>query len=104
MTITDQPSPPELVEAQLLAQAERRGMWAHGVPKYIVTSTHSADEGYAGTTYNRLISTADGHTERWEHHDNYKECDEVCHPTGACMVYVAFDRRYGPQRAACLQH
>ena len=102
MTITAEPSPPELIEAQRLAQLEKRGMWAHGVPKYIVTSTHSNDEGYAGKTYNRLISTADGHTEQWLPTDNYKECQEVCHPTGACMVYVAFDRRYGPQRASCL--
>lgn len=104
MSITKAPSPPEMIEAQRLAQQEKRGMWAHGVPKYIVTSTHSADEGYAGTTYNRLISTEDGHTEQWIHKDVYKECQEVCHPTGACMVYVPFDRRYGAQRAECLSH
>jgi len=104
MTITAEPAAPELIEAQRLAQLEKRGMWAHGVPKYIVTSTHSNDEGYAGKTYNRLISTEDGHSEQWLHNDNYKECEEVCHPTGSCMVYVAFTRRYGPQRADCLQH
>lgn len=104
MTITEHPSPPEIIEAQRQAQAERRGMWAHGIPKYIVTSTHSTDEGYAGTTYNRLISTDDGHSERWEHLDVYKECQEVCHPTGSCMIYVAFNRRYGAQRAECLAH
>jgi hypothetical protein len=53
-------------------------MWAHGVPDYVLTSTHSNDEGYEGTTYNRLVSTRDGHSKKWYHKDNYKECDVVC--------------------------
>ena len=104
MSITAEPAPAKQLELQKLAQAEKRGMWAKGIPKFILTSLHSADEGAGADTYNRLISTEDGHTEKWMHQDNYKECAEICHPTGACMLYVAFNRRYGPNRAECLKH
>lgn len=104
MTVTQDPSPPEQLAAQRLAQAERRGIWAHGIPPYILTSTHSNDEGYEGTTYNRLVSTVDGHSEKWIHKDIYPDCREVCHPTGSCMIHVNFTRRYGNGRAECLAH
>ncbi len=104
MSITSGPSPTEFLEAQKLAQQEKRGMWAKGIPDFIVTSTHSNDEGYTGVTYNRLISTVDGHTEQWQHKDNYKLCQDVCHSSGACMIYVPFDRRYGTNPAPCLKH
>ena len=103
MTVSNEPSPANYLAAQRAAMAERRGMWAHGIPKYVMTSLHSADEGYEGQNYNRLISTEDGHTEKWLHGDTYKECQEVCHESGACMVYVAFQNRYGAHRAACLR-
>lgn len=103
MTVTAQPSPERYLVAQRLAVAERRGMWAHGVPSYVMTSNHSNDEGYEGTTYNRLVSVEDGHSEKWKHSDIYKECQDVCHESGSCMVYVAFQRRYGASRAACLR-
>jgi endonuclease YncB( thermonuclease family) len=104
MTVTKDPSPKEHLEAQRLAQAERRGIWAHGIPEYVLTSTHSNDEGYEGTTYNRLVSSADGHSEKWIHKDIYKDCDEICHPTGSCMIHVNFSRRFGYGRAECLAH
>jgi endonuclease YncB( thermonuclease family) len=102
MTVTDEPAPAEHLAAQRLAMAERRGIWAHGVPTHVLTSLHSNDEGYEGTTYNRLVSTTDGHSDKWLHKDVYRECQEVCHAGGACMVYVAMNRRYGAMRAPCL--
>ena len=103
MTMTGSAAPGELLAAQREAMAEKRGLWAKGVPTYIVTSTHSVAEGYAGQTYNRLIATSDGHTEQWRHNDTYAVCQDVCHPSGACMRYVPFEQRYGEQRAACLR-
>jgi endonuclease YncB( thermonuclease family) len=79
MTVTKAPASERLLRAQREAQRARRGMWAHGVPRYIVTSTHSNDEGYSGKTYNRLVSADDGHSEKWLHNDVYKECQLVCH-------------------------
>ena len=81
MTVTQDAGIPEVVAAQKDAIANHRGMWAHGVPEYIMTSTHSAADGGGrdGITYNRLISTLDGHTEKWQHTDDYKECEIICH-------------------------
>jgi endonuclease YncB( thermonuclease family) len=78
MTVTSSGGDPLVVRAQELAIKERRGMWAHGVPDFVLTSTHSNNEGYEGTTYNRLISTKDGHSEKMLHKDNYAECFVVC--------------------------
>jgi len=79
MTVTADPSPPSYVAAQQEAIAARRGIWAHGVPEYVLTSLHSFDEDpgrqYA---YNRLVSSADGHSEMWEHRKIYSECETVC--------------------------
>ncbi len=103
MTVTAEPAPAKQLELQKLAQAEKLGMWAKGIPPFILTSLHSADEGAGAETYNRLISTADGHTEKWKHQDDYKDCQWVCHPSGACMLYVGFQRRYGANQAECLK-
>jgi endonuclease YncB( thermonuclease family) len=79
LSITDQPADAKLLEAQAEAIRERRGMWAHGVPDYILTSLHSADTDLQGKgTYNRLVSTRDGSSLRWLHDDVYKECDVIC--------------------------
>lgn len=79
MTIDDNPGKPELVAAQREAIAARRGIWAHGVPDYILTSLHSVEEDVNGRgTYNRLISSADGHSVQWRHRNRYTECDRVC--------------------------
>lgn len=78
MSVTSSGGHPRLVRAQAEAIRARRGMWFHGVPEYILTSTHSNDEGYEGKTYNRLVSTKDGHSKKWYHKDIYGECQVVC--------------------------
>ena len=72
------PSDPELLKVQRDAIANGRGMWAHGVPNYLLTSLHSTDEGGGSKTYNRLVSTRDGHSAKWEHQNRYGECEWVC--------------------------
>lgn len=89
------------LEAQYQAQLSKKGMWKYGVPDYIITSLHSADEG-AQRTYNRLISTKDGHSKKWQHEDIYETCETVCFEEDSCMVYVPFNERYGSNRAECL--
>jgi endonuclease YncB( thermonuclease family) len=79
MSVTEEPANAKLIEVQAEAIRERRGMWAHGVPEYILTSIHSADEDIQGRgTYNRLVSTKDGSSLKWRHDDNYSECDVIC--------------------------
>lgn len=79
MTIDDTPSPPEYLRAQREAIRERRGIWAHGVPDFVMTSVHSIDEyPWRESTYNRRVSTLDGHSESWRHRNSYQECEWVC--------------------------
>ena len=80
MTVTDEAADAQLLAAQADAIKNRRGMWARGVPDYILTSLHSFDEPYAkaGNNYNRVVSTLDGHSAKWIHTDIYPECSEVC--------------------------
>lgn len=80
MTITAKPALPQLRAAQAQAIRERRGMWAHGVPEYVLTSLHSVAEGGGrdGKTYNRLVSSKDGHSAKWLHTIDYDECDTTC--------------------------
>ena len=178
----DSPSRPEYLRAQQEAIDARRGMWAHGVPEYVMTSVHSFDEDRTREWhYNRLISTRDGHSESHRHRETYSECEWVCQNDvvadaeglrtmaramredttlapllaessnlhleefvsrfarigelpayipeeardpvqrfletarargtlpatstvrGSCMLYVAFERRYGTERAGCLR-
>ena len=80
MSIDDEPGKPELIEAQHDAIANKRGMWAHGVPAFILTSLHSVEEDVDGHgTYNRLVSSDDAHSVKWKHENRYSECDKVCH-------------------------
>lgn len=89
--------------AQRSAQNKQLGMWQYGVPEYIITSLHSIDEGESKTAYNRLISTVDGHTEKWSHRESYGICQSVCVEDGlSCMIYVPFGQRYGSARPECL--
>lgn len=77
--VDDTASRPEYLRAQQEAIRNRRGMWAHGVPDYIMTSIHSADEDVGRDHhYNRLVSTHDGHTESMQHRNTYSECTWVC--------------------------
>lgn len=93
------------MQMQQQAMQEKRGIWAHGVPEFILTSLHSANEDpLYGEQYNRLVSTKDGHSEKWTHRETYEECQMVCHASGACMLYVDFKKRYGLSRASCLDH
>jgi len=77
--IDDSPSRAVYLRAQREAIRHRRGMWAHGVPDYVMTSVHSADEDISREShYNRLVSTRDGHTESMRHNETYGECSWVC--------------------------
>lgn len=79
MQIDDTPARPSYLRAQQEAIRFRRGMWAHGVPEFVVTSLHSADEDPGRDShYNRMVSTRDGHTEKWRHSDIYRECSTQC--------------------------
>jgi len=87
MSINDDPGKPALVAAQQEAIAARRGIWAHGVPDFVLTSLHSKEEDVDGRgTYNRLVSSADGHSVKWRHTTRYAECDRVCN-----FVYTVDD-------------
>jgi endonuclease YncB( thermonuclease family) len=80
MTVDDTPARAEYLRVQQRAMRARRGFWAHGVPEFIMTSVHSVDE-YANRSEaakNRMVSTRDGHSERYEHHEIYDECEWVC--------------------------
>ncbi|MCA9714486.1 MAG: hypothetical protein KC468_07345 [Myxococcales bacterium] len=83
MSVTDDPGAAHLIEAQKEAIAARRGIWAHGVPDFVLTSLHSADESVGRAArernYNRLVSSVDGHSVKWLHQDDYAECDRACH-------------------------
>lgn len=75
----DTPSRPEYLRAQHEAMRERRGMWAHGVPLFVMTSVHSLSEDPSRDWhYDRLISTIDGHSESRQHRNTYEECQWVC--------------------------
>jgi endonuclease YncB( thermonuclease family) len=77
--VDDTPSRPAYLRAQQEAIRNRRGMWAHGVPDYIMTSVHSADEDLGREWhYNRLVSVRDAHSESMRHQNTYDECSWVC--------------------------
>ncbi len=81
LVVGDEVAHPEILEAQREAIGARRGMWAKGVPTFVISSTHSSSEatgGLVGQNYNRLVSTVDGHSERMLHNDRYDECQNVC--------------------------
>ena len=107
MSVTDEPGNPRLVKAQHEAIRARRGIWAKGVPTYVMTSLHSADEGFGDKTYNRLINTVDGHTKKWKHQAIFHECQNVCHqptelPIEEALV-VATEMRADPSLRQALQ-
>jgi endonuclease YncB( thermonuclease family) len=81
MSVTDDPANAKLLEAQHEAMKARRGIWAHGIPEFVLTSLHSAEEDVNDHgTYNRLVSSDDGHSIKWKHDDEYNECQNVCIP------------------------
>lgn len=79
LTVTDEPADARYLAAQEQAKQHRRGIWAHGIPAFVLTSLHSSEEDVDGRgTYNRLVSTADGHSVMWRHDSHYDECQNVC--------------------------
>jgi endonuclease YncB( thermonuclease family) len=94
MSITPEPADARDVKAQRYAVKNKRGMWAHGVPEYVLTSIHSVDERSGDRpAYNRLVSSVDGHSLKWEHRDQYEECQDVCwRPTESDRVRRFADR------------
>lgn len=90
-----------LLRLQRQAQQRKVGMWAKGVPPYLLTSLHSARERRS-STYNRLISTQTGASKKDRHSREYRTCQWVC-TEGSCMLYVPFKKRYGRRRAWCLR-
>ncbi|MEO0325137.1 MAG: hypothetical protein AAF447_19415 [Myxococcota bacterium] len=79
MQINDRPSNAAYLRAQRQAQQARRGIWAHGIPGFILTSLHSFDEDPRREWhYNRRVSTRDGHSESRRHRETYRECEWVC--------------------------
>jgi len=73
------PGDSELIIAQREAIKARRGIWSHGVPEFVLTSLHSIDERPGDKpAYNRLVSSVDGHSHKWPHREEYKECQKVC--------------------------
>lgn len=93
--------PPVLVlDAMHQAQRARRGMWAKGVPRGVVTSLHSMSEndGRYQKSSNRVVDTRTGEAPLVKHTDAYQTCQEVClSAEGSCMVYVPFEQRYQDQ-------
>ena len=97
---------PALLALQREAQAARRGLWAGGVPPWIITSLHSTGEKKlkGKSPYDRLCDTRTGLTRLREHRSTYQTCQEVCVGEGpliSCMIYVPFERRYN-NRPGCL--
>lgn len=122
MTVTSEGATADLVKAQQKAIKGKVGFWKKGVPDYILTSAHSMSE-FAGEeslivdvnakkkSYDRFVSTKDGHSLVSNHTNNYKECETVSYlPKGvkdaksaSAFVYVDFKHRYGANRAECLK-
>ena len=83
LTVTDAPGEPALITAMNEAKAAKVGIWSKGIPDWIVTSLHSIEEDVEGHgTYNRMVSTLDGHSSKWQHDEAYKECAKVCDDGG----------------------
>lgn len=102
-SVDNTPATKKYLTAQRTAKSKHLGIWKYGTPDYIITSLHSADEG-AESPYNRLISTTDGHTEKWTHNDSYGTCENVClDGEVSCMLYVPFGQRYGSSKPECLK-
>ena len=81
MTVTKDPADADLLEAQAAAIRDQVGIWAHGVPDFVLTSLHSLDEGRGDRTYNRTVSSRDGHSEKWRHQQRLLECQSACTPS-----------------------
>lgn len=92
-----------VLDAMHQAQRARRGIWAKGVPKGLITALHSFAENTDGkypTSSNRILDTRTGEAPLRKHTDYYQLCEEVCLRTEgdwSCMVYVPYELRYKNQ-------
>jgi endonuclease YncB( thermonuclease family) len=81
MTVTEDPADARLLVAQADAIANRRGMWAHGAPDFVLTSLHSTTENWGDKKpYNRQVSSKDGHSWKFLHDHAIAECQSMCTP------------------------
>ncbi len=95
-------TPPALLEAQKDAMEHKRGMWAKGASKCVISSLHSVDEDDSSgdRAYNRVVDTRTGEALKHAHQHRYETCQKVCETIDgdeSCMVYVPFKRRYRDQ-------
>lgn len=109
-SVDENPADQNYLTYQSKAQKNKVGMWRDGIPKFIITSLHSITERQKisnkgpQATYNRLIDTKTGATEKMYHEQEYATCQKVClEQDNSCMVYVPFEIRYGSKRPDCLQ-
>jgi len=119
MTVTSEPAEAYLVEAQQKAIANKVGFWSKGTPDFILTSAHSLDEFSpieqaklnvlsTKNSYDRFVSTTDGHSVVINHRNRYQRCEVVSYAPveqrgASTMVYVDFKYRFGRNRAECLR-
>lgn len=79
LSVSSDPGDPKYLVAQKEAQDAKRGIWAKGIPDFILTSLHSIDETATDDgTYNRLVATDNGRSLKWVHDEKYAECQTVC--------------------------
>lgn len=111
MTVTKHGAEERLQAIQRKAMKEKRGIWAHGIPKYILTSAHSLDESPSKSkTYDRFVSTSDGHSDKVKHARVLPACTKICYspqaddPSPSCITYVNFKQRYGEGKPSCLSY
>ena len=99
MSVTAEPAGDAAVAAQRDAVVNKRGIWAHGVPEYVLTSLHSTSERSGDrATYNRLVSSVDGHSLKWKHNEEYKECQDVCWKPTKEDRYKRFAARWAKRK------
>jgi len=96
-------APIEDLEAMQKAINEGQGIWAKGVPKFLITSLHSQDEKPDKDAYNRICDISSGECSARSHTDVYETCQKVC-IEDSCMLYVPYSSRYGGNKAECLSN
>ena len=94
------PGPRKLLRIQRHAQKKKRGIWAKGVPRYIVTSLHTAK--YGRQAYNRLIHSKTGASKKIWHRHRYRICRWISQG-GSSMLWVPYRARYGHRKPHCLR-
>jgi micrococcal nuclease len=99
----DGSAPAEDIASLQKAIDNSAGMWAKGAPTLLVTSLHSQDEKADKDAYNRVCDLRSGECKAETHTNVYEICEKVCVDNDSCMIYVPYSKRYGEQRAKCLQ-